>query len=67
MLNISEPIKTGLDWLAALVSVVSFLTTLLPALASLVTLTWGCIRIWEWYKSKKGTDNVHEQLNRLDS
>ena len=41
-----------LDALAIIVSVVTWLSTLLPALASLVTLAWGCIRIYEWYKGR---------------
>lgn len=52
-INLSEPVKITLDALAVVVSVVSWLSTLLPALASLVTLAWGVIRIYEWWKGKK--------------
>lgn len=67
MVHLSETSKTVGDVLAVVGSLLSWATSILPALASAVTLAWGCIRIYEWYKSKKGKANVHEQLNRLDS
>jgi hypothetical protein len=53
MHTLNEPVKLILDALAIILSVVTWLTSVLPALASLVTLAWGCIRIYEWYKEKK--------------
>lgn len=53
MIHLSEPIKIVLDAIAVVVSVASWLTSILPALASLVTLAWGCIRIYEWWKGRK--------------
>lgn len=53
MIHLSEPTKIILDALAVVFSLAAWLTSILPALASLVTLAWGCIRIYEWYKGKK--------------
>lgn len=53
MNHLSEPVKIIMDLLAIVFSFVAWLTSVLPALASLVTLAWGCIRIYEWLKGRK--------------
>lgn len=64
MIHLSEPVKIILDAVAIVFSFVAWLTSILPALASLVTLAWGCIRIYEWWKGRKHGD---ERINKLDS
>jgi hypothetical protein len=50
---LNEPIKMTLDAIAIIFSFVIWVTKILPALASAVTLAWGCIRIYEWWKGRK--------------
>lgn len=60
MLHLSEPVKVVIDAVALVVAFGTWLTTILPALASLASLVWACIRIYEWWKGKK---NGNKQLD----
>lgn len=57
MNHINEPFKIVADAMALGVALITFFTTWLPLLlsmaASAVTLAWGLIRIYEWWKAKK--------------
>lgn len=53
MIHLSEPIKDALDVLALVFAFLTWLTSILPALASAASLVWACIRIYEWLKGRK--------------
>jgi hypothetical protein len=59
----SEHFKNLLDTVSLGVAVTAFIKVL-PALASLASLIWTGIRVYEWWKGKK---DVNQRLDQLDS
>lgn len=61
--HISETTKTIGDMFAVAITVAGWLTSIIPVLASAVTLAWGVIRIYEWRQAKKRGTFDDKQLN----
>ena len=53
MNNIQEPIKVVGDFTAGGVTV-STLLGYLPAIAAIVSIIYGCLRIYEWVEKRRG-------------
>lgn len=58
MQYISDTTKNVSDLLAIVVGIASSLTTIVPFLAAVVSLAWGVIRIYEWWKGKNGNKQL---------
>lgn len=50
-----HPVKTIFDWISLSIAGLS-LASLLPAIASLLSIVWTGIRIYEWSKGRKNTN-----------